>query len=364
MAKRILLLSGYDAASHRYWRNLLVENLPEFDWTQVALPDRHFAWRTRGSSLTIAFEYAEQVNQDFDLIIATSMVDLASLRGFVPKLANTPCVVYFHENQFAYPTEHLQQNLVNAQLTNVYSALAADSVVFNSAYNQSSFFQGAKALFKKLPDGIPKGLVEQISAKSQLIPVPINQAEQPKISKDNEQSNHKLSLLWNHRWEYDKQPEVLFRAAQLMADSEIDFILHVVGQQFRKVPECFASAYSQLRSYIGCWGFQQRERYERCLANSDIVISTANHDFQGVSMLEAIAHGCTPVAPDRLAYPEYIPSQFLYKTSNDPQQEAQHLFDKIIEVNNRESRVEMDIEAYLVEPVIRQYRNLILHSLR
>ena len=55
--KKVLLLSGYDASSHRHWRKLLEEELIEFDWTQLALPDRHFSWRARGNSLTFASQY-------------------------------------------------------------------------------------------------------------------------------------------------------------------------------------------------------------------------------------------------------------------------------------------------------------------
>src|SRR5690554_445672 len=98
---RILLLSAYDAVSHQYWRKGLVNALPEHDWTVLSLPARYFSWRIRGNSLSWAFGERERLQQPYDLVIATSMVDLTSLRGLVPSLARTPCVVYFHENQFA-----------------------------------------------------------------------------------------------------------------------------------------------------------------------------------------------------------------------------------------------------------------------
>ncbi len=49
---RILLLSAYDAVSHRLWREGLVAALPEHNWTVLALPPRHFRWRIRGNSLS------------------------------------------------------------------------------------------------------------------------------------------------------------------------------------------------------------------------------------------------------------------------------------------------------------------------
>ena len=129
---QLLLLSGYDAASHRYWRNSLTKNLDDFEWKEVVLPDRYFSWRIRGNSLTFAYEYKEILQQNYDCLIVTSMVDLASLRGFIPSLANIPTIVYFHENQFAYPSNGLteidQSNVVNAQLTSIYSLLCGDKI--------------------------------------------------------------------------------------------------------------------------------------------------------------------------------------------------------------------------------------------
>ena len=99
----MLLLSGYHASSHRFWSDQLITGLPEFDWTLVALADRHFYWRIRSNALTFALEHRDALQQNYDLIIATSMVDLCNLRGLLPTLSSVPAILYFHENQFAYP---------------------------------------------------------------------------------------------------------------------------------------------------------------------------------------------------------------------------------------------------------------------
>ena len=107
---KILLLSAYDADSHRYWRKHLVENFPEHQWTVLSLPGRYFSWRIRGNSLSWAFgEQSEKLKRQYDLVIATSMTDLFSLRGFIPSLGNIPTLVYFHENQFDYPATEAGQ---------------------------------------------------------------------------------------------------------------------------------------------------------------------------------------------------------------------------------------------------------------
>jgi len=83
------------------------------------------------NALSWAFEQSETLDQDYDLMIATSMVDLATLKSLKTKLANVRCLLYFHENQFAYPeTDHLHES-VEARFTSTYSALAADIIIFN-----------------------------------------------------------------------------------------------------------------------------------------------------------------------------------------------------------------------------------------
>ena len=65
---KILLLSAYDAMSHRYWRQGVVENLDQHDWTVLSLPPRHFSWRVRGSSLSWAYGEREVLKDNYDLL--------------------------------------------------------------------------------------------------------------------------------------------------------------------------------------------------------------------------------------------------------------------------------------------------------
>ena len=44
-----------------------------------------------------------------------------------------------------------------------------------------------------------------------------------------------------------------------------------------------------------------------------MVLSTASHEFQGLSVLEAVARGCIPVLPARQVYPELFGDGYLYR---------------------------------------------------
>jgi len=331
--KKILLLSGYDAASHQYWRERLTRGLHQYEWAQVSLPARYFFWRARGNALTFAYQHGEVLRQNYDCIIATSMVDLNSLRGFFPHFASIPSLVYFHENQFDYPSHSkakTDSNLVNIQLISLYNILAADKVLFNSNHNLNSFSEGVRELIDKLPDGIPNDIFDKETDKFGLLPVPIVKPET--ISRD--RVNRPIHIVWNHRWEYDKQPEVLFKALKKLKGKGVDFKLHILGQSFRQIPDCFEQGKRLFKQEIENWGFQPLQKYHEILSSSDIVVSTALHDFQGLSMQEAIARGCYPIAPDRVAYPEYMSNDHLYSLESHLD-EATALFEKLVEVNNK-----------------------------
>src|SRR5690606_37274074 len=53
------------------------------------------------------------------------------------------------------------------------------------------------------------------------------------------------------------------------------------------------------------FGFEPlRDRYAARLRASDVFISTAQHEFFGLSVMEAAASGCSLVLPEHLCYPE------------------------------------------------------------
>ena len=345
---RILLLSAYDAGSHRRWREGLVASFPEYDWTVLTLPARYFSWRVRGNSLSWAFNERECLEAGYDLIVATSMVDLSALKGMVPSLAVIPTLVYFHENQFAYPKSARQHSSVEPQILNLYTALCADKIVFNSAFNRQSFLGGVDALIAKLPDQVPDGIVETLQQMSCVVPVPLEQAcyeveslgtedlgaEDPwAISKTLSEEDRPLRLLWAARFEYDKGGDRLLLILRKLKEANVAFELAVLGERFRHSPPEFDQIEQEFAAQLVQFGFEpSTQRFRALLAGADIVLSTAIHEFQGLAVLEAVAAGCVPVLPARLAYEEYYDGQYLYLSSDDLEAEAVAAKQKIIEL--------------------------------
>lgn len=326
---RILLLSAYDAASHVYWRKGLVAQFPKHDWQVLSLPPRYFSWRIRGNSLSWAFGEQETLEQSYDLIIATSMTDLSALKGMVPALAQVPTLVYFHENQFAYPESGREYGSVEPKILNIYTALTADYVLFNTHYNRDTFLQGCRKLLKKLPDQVPAGIVERLCDRSEVVPVPLPD----EVFLSSEPEPGELQVVWNHRWEFDKGPELLMQAMAEIQRRQLPVKLHLVGQQFRHSPAVFDQIRQAFPQMIGHWGFVESvTAYRQLLQQSDAVLSTALHDFQGIAVLEGVAAGAMPVVPNRLAYPELFPADCCY---DEGEQESANLVNKLEQLWSR-----------------------------
>ena len=360
---RVLVLSAYDAASHRQWHDCLRRGIGEWQWQVLALPPRHFNWRIRGNPLHWALAERGILEQEYDLLLATSMVDLATLRGLVPGLARLPAALYFHENQFAYPESRGRHGQLEARMVSLYSALAAQCLLFNSSYNLESFMRGCELMLKSFPDAVPPGIVPSLREKARVLPVPLELTDRARTGP----SSPVLQLLWNHRWEYDKGPQGLLEISRSLLHAGLDFELHVVGQQFREQPPAFAELRELLAGAgsLGRWGYlAQQYDYLELLRRCDVVLSTALHDFQGLALMHACDAGCSPLAPARLVYPEWLSEEFLYTSDEaDRQREADAAAAKILALAEKKSRGEplplADVSRFRADVLLDDYRHVL-----
>lgn len=301
-APKAWLLSAYRADSHASWADWLTRDHPGLDWYRVELPGRHFRWRIRGNPLA----WLDCLPQEApDLLLATSMVDLATLKGLHPRLASVPAWYYFHENQFAYPRSEHQVRSVEPQMVQLYGALAADRLLFNSAFNRDSFLDGVDALLQRMPDQVPAGIHARLLEKAAILPVPVTPIS-PAPERD------PRLILWNHRWEYDKAPQRFADAMLDLARRGIDFRLALLGHRPRDPHPALDCLRESLPERIVADGKVDRERYRALLGRAAVVVSTACHEFQGLAVLEAASAGVRPLVPDDLCYPEQYPAGYRY----------------------------------------------------
>jgi glycosyltransferase involved in cell wall biosynthesis len=228
-----------------------------------------------------------------------------------------------HENLLSYPEQKpdaswgrsrrqgAERHDAHYAFVNITSSLAADLILWNSAHNRDSFLDKLPAFLRSFPDCREHGLAEAIAARSRVLPVGLDLASldagRPAAA---ERGRHAPRVLWNHRWEHDKAPEVFFAALERLAASGAEFEAVVLGEAFGTAPRVFDEARERLGGRLVHMGYAaDRAEYARWLWSCDVVVSTARHEFFGTAVCEAVHCGCVPVLPSALAYPEIVPSQ-------------------------------------------------------
>ena len=310
----ILVLEPYFGGSHKSFLNGLSNHLP-FKFEFMTFPARKWKWRMRIAAPFYARELHDS-GKRYDRILCSTFVDVAAFRGLAPLwVREVPLITYFHENQFYYPMQVEDERDFHFTLTNLTTALASDSLAFNSAYNLNSFLEGTEKLLRKSYDLKLKNPRESILNKSEVLPPGIDFSGID-ISKDVKQEGTPV-VVWNHRWEHDKNPGPFFKALFKLDREGIDFKLIVLGESFRNCPLIFNEAKKRLSNRILHFGYTASRRdYAGLLRQGNLVVSTAKHEFFGISVIEAVRAGCRPLLPKRLSYPELFPEEFLYEDKN------------------------------------------------
>jgi glycosyltransferase involved in cell wall biosynthesis len=300
----ILALEPYMTGSHKSFLDGL-KNHSEHRIEISGLPGRKWKWRMRASAIGFAQEVAAREDTP-ELILASDYLDVAAFRALLPTgMRDIPILTYFHENQLTYPVQDETERDYQFVFTNITTCLASNRVLFNSAFHREQFIEAIPEFFKRMPDHVPAGVDKEIRAKSGVQHLGI---EPPGDLSPSETRDGPPILAWNHRWEYDKNPDLFFHTLFELDAKGVDFQLVVLGESFVQTPQVFEEAKEKLAHRILHYGFaESREDYWRLLKSADIIVSTSIHDFFGLSVVEGIAAGCFPVLPMRLAYPELLP---------------------------------------------------------
>jgi len=323
---KILLLEPFFTGSHQQW----AQGFQKHSAHQVeilSLPGRHWKWRMHGGAVALADLFLKKyTHEKFDLLLATDMLDLNTFLALTRKFtSHIPTAIYFHENQLTYPWSPTDQDVKKGRdnhyaFINYTSALTADELFFNSNYHQQSFLNELPSFLTQFPDFKNLENVDRIKNKSQVLHLGMNLKRYDdflQIGKEQEPV-----LLWNHRWEYDKNPDLFFKTLFRLKKENLKFKLIVVGESYKKAPPIFKKAKEVLAENIIHFGYVERwEKYAALLWQADILPVSSNQDFFGGSVVEAMYCNCFPILPNRLAYPEHIPTTLqslnLYSTADE-----------------------------------------------
>jgi glycosyltransferase involved in cell wall biosynthesis len=321
----ILIVEPFLTGSHKAW----AEEYARYSSHEVdvlGLEGRHWKWRMHGGAVTLA-RYFLEYGLDPDLILATDMLDLTTFLALTrERTAGTPVAVYFHENQLSYPwseddPDPALERDVHYGFINYTTALAAGAVLFNSGYHLKSFFSELPGMLGAFPDYNEHETAAEILTRSSILPLGVDLPALDRHRAERTAGKPPL-ILWNHRWEYDKNPDDFFGALFVLADEGLDFEVAVLGESFSKYPPIFDEARERLGKRIIHFGYAEGfAEYARWLWLADIMPVTSKHDFFGVSAVQGIYCGCHPLLPDRLAFPEHLPgrakSECLYTDQGD-----------------------------------------------
>lgn len=331
---KILILEPYFIGSHAAW----AEGYQRHSQHEVAilsLPGQFWKWRIQGGAIALARQFLSN-SLNPDLIIATDMLNLPVFLALTRhRIATIPIVVYFHENQLGYPwaprdRDFLHQRHDHYGFINYASALVSDALFFNSKFHQTTFLEDLPRFLKRFPDYRELDTIPKIAGKSQVLSLGLDLQRfrqlQPTMPL---KGDGPPLVLWNHRWEHDKNPEEFFRALSVLQQRKLDFRVAILGQNFRKSPLEFEQGRQLLMDKIIQFGFVEKiQNYVQWLYRADILPVTSHHDYFGASVVEAIYCGCYPLLPKRLAYPEIIPIEDFSENYYD-------CFDELVEKLSR-----------------------------
>ena len=311
----VLALEPWYGGSHRNFLDGLITH-SRHEFRPQTMAARFWKWRMHGGAVTMARKAQQAVEDGFrpDVVFATDMVNLPAFLALArPQFGDVPVVLYLHENQLTYPLPPGSDRDKTYGYINYLSCLAADRIVFNSQFHLDEFMEALPALLRAFPDYTHLNTVREIRKKCSVLHLGM-ELEAHDVYRDEYPqpdwgpATRSPIVLWNQRWEYDKNPEAFFRIMNRLDDAGHKFRLILAGEHFQEQPYEFERAFERYAERILHYGYAEDfEEYSRLLHRAHLVVSTSIHEFFGVAIMEAIYCGCHPLLPNRLSYPELIP---------------------------------------------------------
>lgn len=313
---RVLFLEPWYGGSHRAFLDSWSARSTH-DIVVIGLAPRHWQWRMEASAWELARRIDERGAEPPDVLAVSDYVDLPRLLGSLPKAwRGCRTLAYFHENQLTYPSAS-EHPTTSYGFTNVLTAIGADVLAFNSEFHRRDFAAAADELLSRLPKPNPRAELEAAIARSHVV-APCPELEAVPLGVGSA-ADAPTRVLFPHRLEPDKDPAAFARAVRSALDRGAELEVVLVGGDLDGATAEVRRAIESISSVVVSTGYvESRGEYLGVLGTCDVVVSTARHEFFGVAVAEAMAAGCVPLVPDRLAYPEVHAAAFTpYRDENE-----------------------------------------------
>ena len=352
---KFLFLEPFYGGSHRDFADGWIKH-SRHRFDPFTLPARFWKWRMRGAALYLARKVKNPA--EYNGLVTSSLMSLSDLKA----LWGADCprtLVYFHENQLSYPLPPGESMDYQFGFTDVTTGLAADRVLFNSQTHMDAFFDSLPGFIKMMPEYRPNWVVDQIRSKATVLYPGCNYPAGPIKLRPWELDEPPL-IIWNHRWEFDKSPETFFAALESVLSAGSEFRLALLGENFQVVPKPFLTARETFGERIVRYGYEvSKEKYQNWLKQGVIVVSTAIQENFGISIVEAIRHGCYPLLPNNLSYPELIPEEHhtdcLYNSQGELEEKLSTILATPGKYLDKRGELASYMEKYSWEVVIDNY---------
>ncbi len=355
---KILFLESFYGGSHKDFA-LGLKEYSQHEIDLKTLPDKNWKSRMR----VTAFEFARQTDDldKYDLIFATDMMNLADFMAMInkkPGMKRLPAVLYFHENQLTYPTSSKHKTDPQFGFINISSALCATKLIFNSKFHLDEFMAKTDKLIKNTPDFNSDWVKQEILSKVMVL-YPGCRFSKSDIKLEKIDVKTPV-IIWNHRWEWDKNPEDFFWALKKVKEKKIPFKLALLGERYENIPHIFQKAKLEFADELIQFDYVElKDKYMSLLSKGAIVVSTSLQENFGISVVEAVRAGCVPVLPSRLSYPEIMPEEYLkkilYTDKNDLVEKLTNLILNYQDNLSLREKLSLYMRRYSWQNIISQY---------
>ena len=303
---KILALDPFLGGSHKSFLSGL-KQYSSHTVIPLTMSDKFWHWRLHGGAVTLA-ERSHDIPDDIDLILASSMTNMPAFIALTnPRFASTPTIMYMHENQLTIPLPEGKERDQTYCYINYVSMLSADLLVFSSQFHFESMMVELPRFLRTFPDHQNLPSVDRIAEKSIVLHPGLHLKAHHKFDPIRTKNANPI-ILWNQRWESDRNPTAFFRMMDRLDDSGCAFDLILAGDQTSEKPKELEKIWKKYGDRILHYGFvDDFDTYSTLLHRADIVVSTSSYEFFCTAVMEAVYCGCHPLLPDGLTYTELIP---------------------------------------------------------